>query len=264
MARLVGKVALITGGSSGIGRATAQLFAKEGASVLILDIDVVGARNTVEHIEAEGGSAVAFGLDVSSEEQWIAAVDFAEAQFGKVNIVCNIAGIGAMSDFAELSLAQWNRELGVNLTGVFLGCKHGIRAIRKSGETGALVNMGSISALRGVPRQAAYCASKAGVSGLTKAVGLYCAEQKLPIRCNAIHPSYVDTAIYDPYVDFFPSRDAMLEQFAKDVPIGRVASPEDIARTALFLASDDSAMITATEIIVDGGQTSGIRTSFEG
>lgn len=264
MGRLDGRVALVTGAASGIGRGTASLFAAEGAQVVALDIDGDGVAETVRAITQAGGRAVAGSLDVTREDRWEAAMALALDTFGKLNIVCNIAGIGAMSDFETLTLEHWNRELAVNLTGVFLGCKHGVRTIKLCGEPGAIVNLGSISALRGVPVQAAYNASKAGVCGLTKAVALDCAKKAYGIRCNAVHPSYVDTSIFDPFVGNFADRATMLAEFSKDVPIGRVSTPDDIARVILFLSTEDSAMMTGADVVVDGGHTIGIPTRFEG
>lgn len=264
MGRLQGQVALITGAASGIGRGTARLFAAEGAAIVALDIDGAGVERTAADIEAAGGRAIAGTLDVTDEAGWEASMALAVETFGALNIVCNIAGIGQVSDLEELTLDQWNREIGVNLTGVFLGCKWGVRTIKLNGRPGAIVNLGSISALNGVPIQASYNASKGGVRVLTKAVALDCAKKGYPIRCNAVHPTYVDTAIFKAVEGYFPDRETMLAAFARDVPIGRIATPEDIARVILFLASEDSAMVTASEIIADGGHLSGIPNHFQG
>lgn len=262
MGRLDNKVVLITGAASGIGRGTAQLFAAEGAAVVALDVNREGVEHTVAMIEAEGGKAIAGVLDVADEASWQAAIADTLAAFGKLNIVCNIAGIGAPLDFEELSLARWNQEIGVNLTGVFLGCQYGVRTIKQNGEPGAIVNLGSISGLGGAPSTAAYCASKGGVRVLTKAVALHCAKKGYKIRCNAVHPSYVDTAMFDPMVSMFPDRATMLGEFAKDIPLGRVATPLDVAQAILFLSTGDSAMVTGSEIVVDGGHTAGFATRF--
>jgi NAD(P)-dependent dehydrogenase (short-subunit alcohol dehydrogenase family) len=262
MQRLENRAALITGAASGIGRGTALLFAAEGAAVVAADINREGAEQTVAMIEAQGGKAIACMLDVTDEASWEGAIADALAAYGKVNIVCNNAGITAPQDFEDLALARWNREIGVNLTGVFLGCQYGIRAIKQNGEPGAIVNLGSISGLGGVASTAAYCASKGGVRMLTKAVALHCAKKGYRIRCNAVNPSYVDTAMFDPAVPMFGDRGAMLDEFAKDIPMGRVATAEDVARAILFLSTDDSAMVTGSEIVVDGGHTAGFAVRY--
>lgn len=262
MGRLDNKVALITGAASGIGRGTAQLFAAEGAAVVALDINRQGVEHTVAMIKAQGGKAIAGVLDVADEASWEAAMARTLAAFGKLNIVCNIAGLTTPLDFEELSLARWNREIGVNLTGVFLGCQYGVRAIKQNGEPGAIVNLGSISGLGGVPSTVGYCASKGGVRNLTRDMALHCAKKGYRIRCNAVHPSYVDTGMFDPVLSMFPDRPAMLAEFAKDIPLGRVATAEDVARAVLFLSTEDSAMVTGSEIVVDGGHTAGFATCF--
>ncbi len=262
MGRLDGRTALISGAASGIGRGAAMLFAQEGAAIVAADIDESGGKAVVDTIKSAGGRAVFAKLDVTNEGHWESATAFAVEQYGSLNIVANVAGIGAPSDLEELTLDHWNREIAINLTGVFLGCKHGIRTIKLNGKPGAIVNLGSISALAGVSVQASYNASKGGVRVLTKAVALDCVKKGYSIRCNAVHPTYVDTGMFNQFDEMFPSREAMMAHFSQDVPIGRVCTPDDIARTMLFLASDDSAMITGTEIIVDGGHTAGIPTKF--
>jgi NAD(P)-dependent dehydrogenase (short-subunit alcohol dehydrogenase family) len=234
----------------------------KGAAIIAVDINREATEETVSAIQADGGRAIAEVFDVADEAGWEAAMARALRAFGEVNIVCNIAGIGRPLDFEELSMAQWNRELAVNLTGTFLGCKYGVRTLKQSPQAGAIVNLGSVSGVRGVPSTAGYCASKGGVRALTQAVALHCTSKGYRIRCNAVHPSYVDTALFDPVAARFPSRAAMLEEFAKDIPLGRVASPDDVARTILFMSSEDSAMVTGTELIVDGGHTAGLQTRF--
>lgn len=263
MKRLENKVALITGAASGIGRGTAQLFAAEGAAVVVADINREGIEKTVAMIETQGGKAIPCTLDVADKASWEAAIAATLAALGKINILCNIAGITAPQDFEALSLARWNQEISVNLTGVFLGCQYGVRAIKQNGEPGAIVNLGSLAALGGIPSTAAYCAGKGGVRVLTKAVALHCAKMGYGIRCNAVHPSYVDTGMFDPAVPMFADRATMLGEFARDIPMGRVATAEDVARAVLFLSTEDSAMITGSEIVVDGGHTAGHSAGFD-
>jgi NAD(P)-dependent dehydrogenase (short-subunit alcohol dehydrogenase family) len=260
--KLSNKIALVTGAGSGIGRATALRLAAEGASVVVADVQRASAEQTAALVREQGGRASVEVFDVADDAGWAAAVARSEQAFGAIHIVCNIAGITSPVDFEELSLEKWNRELAVNLTGVFLGCQHGVRAIRRSAQAGAIVNLGSVSGLRGVPSTVGYCATKGGVRTLTQAVAMHCAQKGYPIRCNAVHPSYVDTAMFDPALPLFGDRETMLDAFAQDVPLGRVATPDDIARAVVFLASDDSAMVTGTELIVDGGHTARLPTHF--
>ncbi|WP_227791636.1 SDR family NAD(P)-dependent oxidoreductase [Burkholderia sp. BE17] len=260
--KLSNKVALVTGAGSGIGRGTALRLAAEGASVVVADVQRASAEETAALLREQGGRASVEVFDVGDDAGWAAAIARSEQAFGAIHIVCNIAGITSPVDFEELSLEKWNRELAVNLTGVFLGCQHGVRAIRRSAQAGAIVNLGSVSGLRGVPSTVGYSACKGGVRALTQSVAMHCAQKGYPIRCNTVLPSYVDTSMFDAAVPLFGDRETMLKAFAQDIPLGRVATPDDIARAVVFLASDDSAMVTGTELIVDGGHTARLPTHF--
>lgn len=251
--RLHGKVALVTGGASGIGRATCRRFAAEGARLFVADIDLPGAKAT-----AAGLDAVAHHLDVTSEPAWEAAVEAAIAWGGKLDIVANIAGIGRGGSIEELELADWNAMIAVNLTGVMLGCKHGLRGIVRSGGAGAIINMSSIGGLVGPADIAGYNATKGGVTILTKSVAMHCAAKGYPVRCVSIHPTYVDSEMLDPVAAAMgTTRAALTEGMAKLVPIGRVATPEDVANAVLFAASDEAAMISGSGLVVDGAQLAG-------
>jgi NAD(P)-dependent dehydrogenase (short-subunit alcohol dehydrogenase family) len=253
--RMEGKVAIVTGGASGIGRATARLFAEEGARIVVADIDADGARRTAEGL---GESALVCPMDVTSESDWEGAVAMAIAHFGRLDIVCNIAGIGRGGTIEEIALEDWNAMLAVNLTGTMLGCKHGIRGIVRSGGAGAIVNLSSLGGLVGIADLPGYCASKGGVTILSKAVALHCAQAGYPIRCVSIHPTYVDTEMLDPVAEAAGGdRAALLAGMARMVPMGRVAQPIEVARTILFAASDDAAMISGSPLIVDGAQLAG-------
>lgn len=254
MARLEGKTAFITGAASGIGRATALLFANEGARVVAADISLAGAERTVAQI---GANALAVALDVASESQWEQALQRAIDQFGRLDIVCNIAGIGRGGSIEDVELADWNAMLAVNLTGTMLGCKHGVRAIKRTGGSGAIVNVSSVGGLVGIADIAGYCASKGGVTILSKSVALHCAQRGYPIRCVSVHPTYVDTEMLDPVAAAMGSRSELLARMARQVPVGRVATPNDIARTILFAASDDAAMVNGSSLIADGAQLAG-------
>ncbi len=253
--RLQDKIAIVTGAASGIGRATARLFAQEGARVVVADIDAEGARRTSEEI---GEAALTCPMDVTNESDWEGAVAMAIARFGKLDGVCNIAGIGRGGTIEDVTLDDWNAMIAVNLTGTMLGCKHGIRGIVRSGGAGAIVNLSSLGGLVGIADIAGYCASKGGVTILSKSIALHCAQRGYPIRCISVHPTYVDTEMLDPVVDAMGGdRGALLAGMARLVPMGRVAKPDDIARTILFAMSDDAAMVSGSPLIVDGAQLAG-------
>ncbi|MFT6286536.1 MAG: NAD(P)-dependent dehydrogenase (short-subunit alcohol dehydrogenase family) [Alcanivorax sp.] len=256
MGRLAGKVALITGAASGIGYATARKMINEGAQVLATDIN--GAR-VIETALSLGDHAEGFEMDVSSEQAWENTTHYAVERFGKLDIVCNIAGIGFPGSIRDLEMSHWNTMIAVNLTGTMLGCKYGIAAIGDSGGSGAIINVSSIGGLAGISDIAGYCATKGGVTTLTKSVAMFCAEQRLPIRCVSIHPTYVDTEMLDDIADTIGSRQVMLDAMANEVPIGRVAKPEDVANTIAFAASDEAAMISGSALLVDGAQLAGPR-----
>lgn len=252
---LSGRVALVTGGASGIGRATAQALAAQGARVIVADINESGGWETADSI----GTAAGFvHLDVTDETAWCRALDYVISTESRLDILANVAGIGLGGDFEDLALADWNRLMAVNATGPFLGCKHAIRAMAGSGRPGAIINVGSIAAERAAPDLVAYCASKGALRMLSKSVALHCAHKGYPIRCNAIHPTYVDSEMLDPIADLYGSRDSMIAAMSKLVPLGRLAKPADIAAAVVFLASDAAGMITGTELFVDGGQTAGM------
>lgn len=253
-----GRVALVTGGASGIGRAACLAFAAQGAKVVVADINEEGGRETVRRI---GGAASFVRLDVTDEAQWRDALAITLAAHGKLNVLANVAGIGTGGDFEDLDLATWNRLFAVNSTGPFLGCKHAVRAMKANGEACAIVNVASIAAITAAPDIIAYCASKSAVRMLTRGVALHCAGKGYKIRCNSINPTYVDSEMLDPIAAMYGDRQAMVDAMSKLVPIGRLAKPEDIADAVLFLASDAAAMITASELNVDGGQTAGIPPS---
>ncbi len=252
--RLAGKVALVTGGGSGIGRATCRTFASEGAQVVIADVNLEGARLTASSI---GAAATSHRMDVRAEPDWERAVELAISHFGRLDIVCNIAGIGRGGSIEDTRLEDWDAMLAVNLTGTMLGCKHGVRAIVRSGGRGAIVNMSSVGGTAGIADIAGYCASKGGVTVLTKAVALHCAQKGYPIRCVSVHPTYVDTEMLDPVAAALGDRRALLEGMARLVPMGRLCTPDDVARVVAFVASDDAAMVSGSELYVDGAQLAG-------
>jgi len=250
MGRLQDKIALITGGASGIGRAAAHLFAEEGATVVIADRDEAAARAAVAAI---GGRASFQRLDVTAEDRWIAVTDALVRDRGRLDILINSAGVSLLKDIEATTLDEWRVLMAVNLDGTFLGCKHAVRVMKERG--GSIVNMSSVAGLIGSGFLAAYCASKGGVRLLTKAVALHCARKGYNIRCNSVHPSFADTPMSEGMVAAARNPDKLAASFTAAAPLGRLAQPIEVARTILFLASDESVFTTGAELVVDGGLT---------
>jgi 3(or 17)beta-hydroxysteroid dehydrogenase len=251
MGRVQGKVALITGAASGIGLAAAQLLAEEGADVVIADRDQPRAEAAVA---ALGRRARYYVLDVTREEQWIAVTDAVASAFGRLDILVNSAGVVLFKDVEATTLDEWRDLMAVNLDGTFLGCKHAVRVMKGRGG-GSIVNMSSVAGIIGHGALAAYCASKGGVRLLTKSVALHCAREGYNIRCNSVHPSFVDTPMVQSLIAAARDPEKMAARVNAAAPLGRLAQPIEIARTILFLASDESAFTTGAELVVDGGLT---------
>lgn len=251
--RLQGRVALVTGGAQGIGAAVALGLAREGAKVLVTDVDGDGAETSAAAIVAELGAetARAHPLDVTDESGWIAAIAACSDAFGSLNVLVNNAGIVTLGSVEELSLAEWRRSMAINADGAFLGCKYGLGLMRESGP-GSIINMSSISAMVAAGNMAAYNASKAALWMLTKSVALHCAKSGWDIRCNSVHPTFVRTGLLDGFVGA-RDPDDVLAKLARQIPLGRIVEIDDVVRAVLYLASDDSAMMTASEIKLDGG-----------
>jgi NAD(P)-dependent dehydrogenase (short-subunit alcohol dehydrogenase family) len=249
--RVAGKAALVTGAAQGIGAAIAQALAREGADILVTDRDGAGAARVADAINAEAGAQIAASvtLDVTSEADWSAAVDEARRRFGKLSILVNNAGIVTMGSVEEVSLEAWRHAMAVNVDSAFLGCKHVLPLLRE-GQPASIVNMSSVSALIASHNLVAYNASKAALWMLTKSVALHCARERWAIRCNSIHPTFVRTPLLGGIVGTSEDGEAKL---ARQVPIGRIGEVEDVAMAALYLASDESAMMTGAEIKLDGG-----------
>ena len=248
MGRVAGKVALVTGGASGLGRAAARMLAREGARVAVSDINEAGARATAAAI---GPAAIALKHDVTSQADWQAAVEATVKAFGGLNILLNSAGIGLAKSVEDTTLEEWRRVHAIDLDGVFLGCKHAIQAMAKSGG-GSIVNISSISGIIAGHNMAAYNSAKAGVRLLSKSVALHCARKGYNIRCNSLHPSFIDTPILDDLLQR-GGREEGLAKLARQVPLGRVGEPDDVAYAVLYLASDEAKFMTGAELILDGG-----------
>lgn len=251
MGRVQDKIAVVTGAASGIGLATARLFIEEGARVVVADI----ATEAGKRAAAELGDRASFRqLDVTREDQWIQTMDATVRELARVDILVNNAGIAMLKDIEATTLEDWRRTMDVNLDGVFLGCKHGVRVMKETGG-GAIVNLSSIAGIVGYHSLAAYCASKGGVRLLTKSVALHCARKKYNIRCNSVHPSFADTPMVQSTIASARDPDKMRANIEAASPLGRLARPVEVAQTILFLASDESAFTTGAEFLVDGGAT---------
>ena len=262
LAKLDGKVALVTGGASGIGLACARRLTKEGATVALSDIDTALGEAAVAGIVRDGGKAIFLPHDVADEANWISVIAEIRSRFGRLDILVNNAGIAIAGPITNLSLADWRRQMGINLDGVFLGTKHGLPLMRAGGG-GSLINIASTVALSGSGNMPSYSATKGGVRAFTKSIALQCATQKDGVRVNAIFPGIIDTPVYGKF-EGAPqhgpggvntkhiTRDPEALA-AKVVPIGVPGAPEDIAAGVLYLASDESRYVTGAELVIAGG-----------
>lgn len=261
MGQVGGKVALITGAAVGIGAACAHLLAREGAAVVLTDIDETRGRATAAAITKAGGKALFLPQDVTDEARWPTVVSETEKTFGRLDIVVANAGIAIMAPILEMTLKDWQKQQAINLDGVFLTVKHTIPTMRRHGHGGSIIMLSSVAGLRGSAGLAGYSATKGGVRLFAKSVALECALASDNIRVNSVHPGVIDTDIWNkmplgstPGHNAPPDPHAIASAIA---PMGRTGHVDDIARGVLFLASDASSYMTGSELVIDGGITAG-------
>ncbi|MDO9525251.1 MAG: glucose 1-dehydrogenase [Gemmobacter sp.] len=258
MNRVAGKVALVTGGASGIGAECARLLAREGASVVIADIQNDLGHDVADQITTAGGTAMYADLDITDETAWIALMDSVVARFGGLNIAVNNAGTTVRQNSfpSEASLEEWRHILNVNLDGVFLGTKHALATMMKTTPVnGSIINISSVLGIVGQPGIGSYNASKGGVRIYSKSVALSCCEARVNVRVNTVHPGFIRTPLLDRAVSRFADPQEGWAKYDALQPIGHLGLPEDIAYGVLYLASDESKFVTGTELVIDGGFT---------
>ena len=252
MGRVENKVAIVTGAASGLGFAAAQKLMDEGAKVLLTDINEEVINSMPERLsnysETQFHTAV---HDVANEDSWINVIENAENHFGKINVLVNSAGISLGADVVSTDFEIWKKVHQVNLDSVFLGCKYAVPIMSKSGQ-GSIINLSSISGIVAGWNTAAYNSSKAGVRLLSKSVALYCAKKGYDVRCNSVHPAFVDTPILDPLKQAFGEENAVAK-LSRQIPMNKIGDTDDVSFAILYLASDESKFMTGTEIVLDGG-----------
>lgn len=251
--RVASKMALITGAAQGLGEAIARRLADEGAKVALSDLNEEGVRRVADSINGRHGAgrAFAFRHDVTQPDQWQSVVREAHDAMGGLNVLVNNAGVGSLGSIEEESYENFRRVMAIDVDSIFLGCQAAI-ALMKPHAPGSIINISSIAGLIAAGPYLAYNTAKAAVWMMTKSIGLHLAETGTNIRCNSVHPVFIDTPILDHYRDMFGAQEA-LRKLARQIPLGRVGEPDDVAWLVVYLASDESKFVTASEFKVDAG-----------
>ncbi|MEY2944145.1 MAG: hypothetical protein RLY97_2159 [Pseudomonadota bacterium] len=254
--RLAGKLALITGAAQGLGAAMAHAMAAQGARLMLTDLNADGVAEQARAINAIHGHDTAHSCrhDVTSQADWTSALELTQRHMGGLSVLVNNAGIGAAGTVESTSLANWHRAFAVNVDSVFLGCKLAMPLLRAS-QPASIINISSVAGLVASPMMAAYHASKAAVWMLTKSVALECAKAGDNIRCNSVHPAYVDTPILEGFQRQGSTHEATVNFLARGIPMRRVGAPDEVAHGVVYLASDESSFMTGAELKIDGGLT---------
>jgi NAD(P)-dependent dehydrogenase (short-subunit alcohol dehydrogenase family) len=252
MDRLKGKVAIVTGVASGMGKSISMIFAREGAKATLADINEKDGKQAAEAIIKEGGDAIFTKLDVTNEDQWKDSVKKTVEKFGKLTTLVNCAGIFFGKSIEEMTYAEWKRVIAINLDGVFLGIKYSVGALKNSGG-GSIINMSSAGGIVGTVDSSPYNASKGGVRLLTKAAAMEFSKtgHNYNIRVNSVHPGVIKT----PMTEWIQRGDEGSDAIVKEQPIGYLGEPEDVAYGVLYLASDEGRYLTGSELVIDGGWT---------
>ncbi|MBD1381516.1 glucose 1-dehydrogenase [Bacillus sp. IB182487] len=248
MLRVINKVTVITGAGAGIGKATASLFAKEGAKVVLTDINKESSEATLHQIVNDGGQAIFIQHDVTKEDNWKKVFNIAISKYEKIEVLVNNAGIAMQASIEDCTYEQWRRIHEVNLDGVFLGTKYGILAM-KANKKGSIINLSSIEGNIAEPQLAAYNSSKGGVRLLTKSAALHCAKSNYGIRVNSVHPGYLHTPMHEKFSS------EQIKQIESLHPIGHLGEAIDVAYGILYLASEEAKFVTGSELVIDGGYT---------
>ena len=253
MGRVQDKVAIITGGASGIGEGTVRLMAQEGAKVVIADVQADLGQALAEELNGTGAQVLFVALDVADEDAWMTAMETVQRHFGTPSILFNNAGIlPPHMGLENLALADWRRVMSVNIDGVFLGIKHGIRAMKREG--GSIINTSSIYGIVSAPYTGPYTAAKGAVRTLSKSAALECAMLGYPIRVNSVHPGFIETAMSLRVAESI-DKEKRDRRMRRITPLKHRGEPADIAYGVLYLASDEAKYVTGTELVIDGGMT---------
>ncbi len=253
MNRVTGKIAIVTGAASGIGRASAELLAREGATVVMTDIDREQGAQVLDELGGAELSVDFLAQDAASEDDWRQVMEHTVSRYGRLDVLVNNAGIAIVNNVEDTSLEEWRRTQAVNLDGVFLGTRHAIERMKPNG--GSIINISSIEGMVGEPLAAAYNASKGGVRIFTKSAALHCARSGYNIRVNSVHPGFTMTnMIAGALATMTPKAAADFQTRTVDkIPMGRIGEPLDIAQGVLYLASDEAKYVTGSELVIDGG-----------
>jgi NAD(P)-dependent dehydrogenase (short-subunit alcohol dehydrogenase family) len=256
--RVEGKTALITGGGSGLGRASATHLAREGANVIVSDLNGDTAQETADTINAERqGAAVSCQHDATSEDDWISALNFCQEHFGALHVLLNNAGISRGGDIESTDFDTWKKLQEVDVDSVFWGCKLALPFLRDAGG-GSIINISSTVGIMGNPLTLGYGTAKAAVRSMSKSIALHCARQKYNIRCNSLHPTFIKTPLLKRFADAVGGdEEKAYDTLRSLIPLGDILDPIDVTHAVIYLASDESRMMTGSEFVIDGGLTCG-------